>query len=38
LPNAPAYIWYLAARAANERGEHDEAWSLLQTYEQKSKP
>ena len=37
LPNAPAYIWYLAARAANERGQHDEAWSLLQTYEQKSK-
>lgn len=38
LPNAPAYIWYLAARAAHERGEHDEAWAFLQAFEQKSKP
>jgi O-antigen ligase len=37
LPNAPAYIWYLAARAANERGLHEEAWQFLQTYEQRSK-
>jgi hypothetical protein len=38
FPNAPAYIWYLAARTAHERGMHEEAWEFLQTYEQKSKP
>lgn len=38
LPDAPAYIWYLAARSAHERGLHDEAWQFLQTYEQKSRP
>lgn len=37
LPNAPAYIWYLAARTANERGLHDEAWQFLRTYEEKSR-
>ncbi len=37
FPDAPAYIWYLAARAAHERGMHEEAWGFLQTYEQKSK-
>jgi len=38
FPNAPAYIWYLAARTAHERGMHEDAWGFLQTYEQKSKP
>ena len=38
FPNAPAYVWYLAARTAHERGMHEEAWGFLQTYEQKSKP
>jgi hypothetical protein len=38
FPNAPAYVWYLAARTAHERGEHEEAWQFLKTYEQKSKP
>jgi len=38
FPNAPAYVWYLAARTAHERGEHEEAWQFLTTYEQKSKP
>ena len=37
FPNAPAYIWYLAARTANERGLHDEAWQFLRTYEEKSR-
>lgn len=37
LPNAPGYIWYLAARTANERGLHDEAWQFLRTYEEKSR-
>ena len=37
FPNAPAYIWYLAARTAHERGMHEEAWGFLQTYEQKTK-
>ncbi len=35
-PNAPAYIWYLAARSAHERGRHDEAWEYLRTHEKKS--
>jgi len=38
LPNAPAYIWYLSARAAHERGDHREAWEFLKTYERKSRP
>ena len=38
FPNAPAYIWYLAARTAHEQGMHEEAWGFLQTYEQKTKP
>jgi hypothetical protein len=37
LPKAPAYIWYLAARTANERGLHDEAWQFLRAYEEKSR-
>ena len=37
FPNAPSYIWYLAARTANERGLHDEAWQFLRTYEEKSR-
>ncbi len=37
-PNAPAYIWFLAAKAAHERGDHKEAWEFLRTYETKSKP
>ena len=36
FPNAPAYIWYLAARTAHSNGAHEEAWGFLQTYEQKS--
>jgi len=38
FPNAPAYVWYLAARTAHERGMHEEAWGFLQTYQQKAKP
>lgn len=37
LPSAPAYIWYLAARTAHERGAQDEAWQFLRTYEEKSR-
>lgn len=37
MPDAPAYIWYLAARAAHDRGEHQEAWEFLQTYERKTR-
>jgi len=36
FPNAPDYIWYLAARTAHERGLHDEAWQFLRAYEQKT--
>lgn len=36
-PNAPPYIWYLAARAAHERGDHNEAWEFLRKYESKTK-
>jgi hypothetical protein len=38
FPNAPAYIWYLAARTAHERGEDAEAWQFLRTYGEKAKP
>ncbi len=38
FPNAPAYIWYLAARTAHERGEEAEAWDFLSTYDKKSRP
>jgi hypothetical protein len=38
FPNAPAYIWYLAARTAHERGEEAEAWEFLSTYDKKSRP
>ena len=37
FPNAPAYIWYLAAQSAHERGLHEEAWQFLRTYEEKSR-
>jgi hypothetical protein len=37
FPNAPAYIWYLAARTAHERGLHEEAWQFLRTFEEKSR-
>lgn len=36
-PQAPAYIWFLAARACHSRGEYEEAWQLLRTYEEKTK-
>ena len=35
-PEAPAYIWYLAARAAHSRGEYEDAWQFLDTYEKKT--
>lgn len=37
-PQAPPYIWYLAAKACHSRGEYEEAWQLLKTYEDKTKP
>jgi hypothetical protein len=37
FPNSPAYIWYLAARTAHERGLHEEAWQFLRTFEEKSR-
>lgn len=36
LPSAPPYVWYLAAKAAHERGLDEEAWQFLRTYENKS--
>ncbi len=36
-PNAPPYIWYLAARAAHERGNHEEAWEFLRIFETKTR-
>lgn len=38
FPNAPAYVWYLAARTAHERGEDAEAWEFLRIYEKKANP
>jgi uncharacterized protein HemY len=38
LPNAPAYIWFIAAQAAHRRGEEDEAWAYLETFRKKTKP
>lgn len=38
FPEAPDYIWYLAARTAHARGDDEEAWQFLQTYQQKSRP
>ena len=34
-PAAPAYVWFLAAKTAHERGDHEEAWTFLQTYQKK---
>lgn len=38
FPDAPPYIWFLAARTAHERDLHDEAWQFLQTFREKSRP
>lgn len=38
LPDAPPYIWYLAARTAHQRDEYEEAWEFLRAYEEKTKP
>ena len=37
IPNAPPYVWYLAARAAYDKGDHEEAWNFFRTYQEKSK-
>ncbi|MBU3666241.1 MAG: O-antigen ligase family protein [Chthoniobacterales bacterium] len=37
MPNAPSYVWYLAAQAAYERGQFEEGWKYLQAYSQKTK-
>ena len=37
LPQAPSYMWFLAAQTAHRRGDHDEAWAFLQTYQDKEK-
>lgn len=36
-PEAPPYIWYLAAKAAHSRGDYKEAWQFLKAYEEKTK-
>lgn len=38
IPGAPPYIWHLAARAAHERGENEDAWEFLRIYNEKTKP
>jgi len=38
LPNAPAYIWFIAAQASHKRGEDAEAWGFLETFRKKTKP
>lgn len=35
---APTYIWYLAAKAEYDRKNYEEAWKLLRTYEEKTRP
>jgi len=37
LPNAPAYVWYIAAQFAHRRGDEDEAWAFLHAYQEKTK-
>lgn len=36
LPQAPPYIWFLAAQSSHRRGDDDEAWSYLTAYRQKT--
>lgn len=36
-PEAPAYIWYLAAQTSHRRGDYEEAWGFLRTYQEKVK-
>lgn len=35
-PQAPPYIWFLAAQAAHRRGEHGDAWGYLEIYRKKT--
>jgi hypothetical protein len=37
LPEAPSYIWYLAAQTAHRSGEHEEALTFLRTYQEKER-
>lgn len=37
LPNAPSYVWYLAARDAQELGRDQEAWDYICAYEERAK-
>jgi hypothetical protein len=37
LPNAPPYIWYLAAEMAHRRGDPDEAWTFLRSYQERER-
>ena len=37
LPNAPSYVWFLAAQTAHRAGNHEEALHLLRTYQEKEK-
>jgi hypothetical protein len=37
LPEAPNYIWYMAAQTAHRGGEHEEALTFLRTYQEKER-
>jgi hypothetical protein len=38
IPGAPPYVWHLAARAAHQRGENEDACKFLRIYNEKTKP
>ena len=37
LPNAPNYVWYLAAQTAHRTGDHEEALTFLRAYQEKER-
>ena len=38
LPNAPAYIWFLAGQTAHSKGNFEEALSFIRTFQKKTQP
>jgi len=38
LPDAPAYIWFLAGQTAHRRGDYEEALAFIRAYQEKTKP
>jgi len=38
LPNAPAYIWFLAGQTAHRKGDFEEALGFIRTFQKKTQP